>query len=76
MADLDTKFHAEQIANEFLKPYLVRLARERLWGANARFWGLTKPEPWPWYKKWVYRYWTRPWRAVRHSVCCGGEHDG
>ena len=35
-----------------------------------------KVKPWPWYKRWAYRYWTRPWRGVRHSLCCGEEHDG
>ena len=53
-----------------------RLERQLLWETNFLFWQSSHPKPWPWYKRWAYRYWTRPWRAIRHSACCGEECDG
>lgn len=67
----------QEFVNAILQARLAQLfLDETVWVKNRLFWWGGTITPWPWYKRWIWRYWTRPWGAVRHSICCGNDHDG
>lgn len=62
---------AQMKENERLKRLLYEQAtRPLIWNYL-----LSPSTPWPWWRRWLWRYIQRPAGRVRHAFCCGREHD-